>query len=285
MHFSKYPFMRASLGLVADWTYALSDNGELSEVLDRLMRLVKADAAMVIRTSKVDNKAKYIARSDMQKGKIWPTQPKSYMELIVGEFVSTAKTGSIWKLSDVLSSPLNKIPISPEERFDNLVEGMVCPLESTRGHIDHIELHFKHQPLEHDLNLLIMLMDSFAAGWNRRAPASISKKLNQKRNCSLVSIPAGSQPLILGSDNPAQLSRCEYRICSLLAEGMTVNLIAKTLSICPATVRSHLSSVFSKTATSSQIELLHQLNFKPEPSSTVARKRQHTSMPDSLLPD
>jgi len=264
MRYSSYSHVRDSLGLVADWTYALSDNGELSEVLDQLMHLVKADVAMIVRTLKADRTVKYVARSDGRKGKVWATQSQSCAEMIVGEFISTAKAGSIWKLSDVLSSSLNCIPAAMTGRFNNIVEGVVCPLESTRSHVDHLELHFEHKPMEHDLNLLIMLMGPFVVGWRRRTPALIAKKLNQKKYLSIAAAPERRKVSILGSENPAQLSRSEYRVCSLLVEGMTVNLIAKTLSIRPATVRSHLSSVFAKTETESQIELVHLLNAKLE---------------------
>ncbi|MEH6478455.1 MAG: hypothetical protein V7727_22370, partial [Sneathiella sp.] len=97
------------------------------------MRLVKADAAVIIRTSKADNITRYIARSDMQKGKIWPSQPLSYVADIVGEFIASAKVGSIWKMSDAVLSDFSRIPCGSDGRLNHLVEGIVSPLESTRG--------------------------------------------------------------------------------------------------------------------------------------------------------
>ena len=77
-----------------------------------------------------------------------------------------------------------------------------------------------------------------------------------------------TEPL-LGIENPAGLSRSEFRVCSLLKEGMTVNIIADNLSVGRATIRSHLSSIYSKTGASSQVELLHMLNKSAEPADRV----------------
>ena len=269
MKFSDYPVATDCLGLVSDWTYALNGNGELSDVLDRLMRLLKAEVVAIVRMSKADFGVQSVARTDMQKGKVWPTQFCSCAGEIVGEFITSAKVGSLWKLSEAKSSNLDRLAANDTGVPDHIFEGIVSPLETTCSHIDFIELYFDHQPAEHDLQLLVMLIGTLTSGWRRRAPASISKAINPKRKLSRVLERKDNQFSVLDPENPAQLSRSEYRICSLLSEGMTVQVIAKVLSIRPATVRSHLSSIFSKTGASSQVELLYQLNNKPKPSHEI----------------
>ncbi|UWR27531.1 LuxR C-terminal-related transcriptional regulator [Sulfitobacter sp. S223] len=277
MKFSDYPVATDCLGLVSDWTYALNGNGELSDVLDRLMRLLKAEVVAIVRMSKADFSTHSVARSDMQKGKIWPTQFRSYADEIVGEFISTAKVGSIWKLSEAKASDFEQLADKGIGVAGNIFEGIISPLETTRTYIDFIELHFDHQPAEHDLNLLVMLIGTLTREWSRRAPASVSKAINQKRKLSRVLERKENHFSVLDPENPAQLSRSEYRICSLLSEGMTVHVIAKVLSISPATVRSHLSSTFSKTGATNQVELLYQLNNKPKLSqeTDVIEKSNH----------
>ncbi|MGR3342619.1 MAG: helix-turn-helix transcriptional regulator, partial [Paracoccaceae bacterium] len=61
-------------------------------------------------------------------------------------------------------------------------------------------------------------------------------------------------------ENPAGLSRSEYRICCLIQEGMAAKNIANQLNIQESTVRSHLHSIYSKTEISGQMELLHSLS-------------------------
>lgn len=266
-HISENRFASDSLGLVVDWTHALNENGDLADVLGRLICLVKADAAMIVRSSKEDGKTSYLARCCAETGKVWPVQPRSQARAILGDSMSTAKSGSIWKMSDSASSGLNAACFNGDDYADSVVEVIVSPMETTCGHTDHLEFHFRHRPAEHDLNLVIMLIGTLAVSWKRRVPGIISKKLGQKLKPHLY---AGEERIhvpILDTENPAQLSRCEFRVCSLLNEGMTVNSISQALSISQATVRSHLSSIFSKTNVSNQIELLHRLNSKAEPLS------------------
>ncbi|MBU3261949.1 helix-turn-helix transcriptional regulator [Roseovarius sp. PS-C2] len=265
-HFGRNPQASESLGLVADWTHALNDNGELSDVLKRLMRLVKADTVMILRVSKADKRARYVARCDAQAGKIWPGQPRSYAETVIGECLPSARAGSIWKMSDTTASDASMVLSGAESLSADLAEVIVSPLEAAGGHADYVELHFRHRPAAHDLNLLVMLLDTFAMGWKRRVPGTISKRLKQIRRFTVIASDGDHGMSILDAENPAKLSRCEFRVCTLLKEGMTVKLIADTLSIGPTTVRSHLSSIFSKTGVSSQVELLHQLNRQSGPS-------------------
>ncbi len=268
-HFSKKMHTSESLGLVMDWTHALNDNGELSEVLGSLMQLVKAEAALIVRISKADNKYRYVERCSMHSGKVWAAQPRSHAQLVMGESLSTAKAGLIWKLSDGTLTDFDTSPLVSNAKPDNLVELIVVPLESATGYTDILELHFRQMPLQHDLELIMTLIGTLTVGWIRRSPGSITKKLNKVQKFLIVDANDNSHISILDTGNPAQLSRCEFRVCSLLKEGMTVNVIADTLSIGPATVRSHLSSIFSKTDASNQVELLHLLNKMTTPSRGV----------------
>ena len=256
-----------SFGIISDWAYALSQKGDLSDVLGDLSRLVHAEAAVIVRISKLEERTRFVDRFGIQTGKVWPSQPQTFASLVIGEFIGTAKAGSIWKLTDSPSFELAGASADAVEIPDDIVEMIVSPLESASGHIDLIEFHFRHRPTEHDLNLLIMLLGTLAITWARRTPALVAKKLSQSQRSRLNRVGDTGQRLILGCENPARLSRSEFRICSLLKEGMTVCVIAETLSVSPSTVRAHLSSIFSKTGTSGQVELLHELNRTLEPAS------------------
>lgn len=257
----------ASLGLVADWAHALNGHGELADVLGRLAHLVRADAVTIVRMSKQDRRTRCVGHFDTQIGKIWPALPESFATAIVGAFIETAKAGSIWKLTESRSPELNGLTDIPPVLPSHLEEAIVSPLELASGHVDYIEFHFKHRPAEHDLNLLVMMIGTLVIGWGRRTPALVSKKLSQRRKFTVHSTRATDTARILDSENPAKLSRCEYRVCSMLKHGMTVGVIAESLSIKQATVRSHLSSIFSKTGVSGQVELLHALNRMPDPAN------------------
>lgn len=67
--------------------------------------------------------------------------------------------------------------------------------------------------------------------------------------------------------NAFGLSRAEARLLPLLMAGQSPAQIASSLSIGLPTVRSHLASIYSKTRTGRQQELLNMLNALPYPQS------------------
>lgn len=262
--------MSESFGFVADWMQALNGKGDLADVLERLMRLVKADAALIARVSIVDSTIKYVARCDLQSGKVWPTPPRSFAKTLFGDWLPTARKGSIWKLSDVASCDYARGPIDADEIHRPVVEILACPLEKRNGDTDILELQYRHKPAQHDIDFVTMLIGTLSSCWHRRVSGIILKTLTLRRNITCINAAEHRDVPILDIENPAQLSRSEFRVCTLLKDGMTVNVIANALSIAPATVRAHLSSVFSKTGTCNQVELLHQLNRQKLPFVDVA---------------
>jgi DNA-binding NarL/FixJ family response regulator len=62
---------------------------------------------------------------------------------------------------------------------------------------------------------------------------------------------------ILGMDNPAGLSRAEFRVCLLLSRGLSVKAVSEDLNLSENTIRSHLRAIYSKTETASLPELIY----------------------------
>ncbi|WP_216600411.1 helix-turn-helix transcriptional regulator [Ruegeria sp. HKCCD4318-2] len=243
-----------------EWTKAVNNNGSLLKAAKMLMHLLNADALLVVRASKNERKIKHIARCCIQQGKIWPSQPQTQAELIFGAIISTAKQGSVWKLTDTMLSGTEPKSRYEYHKPEGLVEVIVIPLEKYETHIDFIELHYSVSPLCSDLDLLAILTSTLSNGWRNRLPGMISARTERPRSHRLVGGSGDENVPILDPQNPAALSRSEFRVCAMLREGMTVKFISENLSVGPATVRSHLSSIFSKTGASNQVELLHLLN-------------------------
>ncbi|WP_160116538.1 helix-turn-helix transcriptional regulator [Ruegeria sp. AU67] len=243
-----------------EWIHALAGNNSIPQALSKLIELVNADAALIARTFKLDRKVKYVARCCREEGKVWPSQSQTQAELVLGDNFATAKAGSIWTLSDALIADKAAIPRHLEGDLKDLGEVIIVPLDTSGGHVDHIELHFQHKPAQFDLDLLAIMASTLASGWSNRTPGSASAIFEKGRNHHLKEVSGNKRVPILGPQNPAGLSRCEFRVCAMLKEGFTVKKVSEALTVCPTTVRSHLSSVFSKTGASNQVELLHLLN-------------------------
>jgi len=75
---------------------------------------------------------------------------------------------------------------------------------------------------------------------------------------------------ILSCDNPARLSRAEFRLCVFLSRGYSNESARRELGISDSTLRTHLRSVYQKTGASSLPELLYQLLSKASDTSSVS---------------
>ncbi len=64
---------------------------------------------------------------------------------------------------------------------------------------------------------------------------------------------------ILGFQNPARLSRAEFRVCMLIAEGAGNAEICAALSLSESTVRAHVRTICIKTGSTDRDALLAQL--------------------------
>ena len=254
--------MLGGFDAIADWTNSLNGNGELDVSIAKLATLIKADCSVLIRKSFHEEKPRIIARHDIGSGKFLNRPAKSHADLVLGDNMRGAKVASLWKLSEnqglESGSPFGRSDLS--KAGSGLAEVVVLTLQVNSNRADFLEFHFLKPPLQHNLDLLVMLAETLANTWKQRLPSIISRKFKRTHLKSISGESCSGEISILDIDNPAKLSRSEYRICALLKEGMTVSKIAQTLPICEATVRSHLSSIFSKTDTINQVELLHMLN-------------------------
>jgi DNA-binding CsgD family transcriptional regulator len=64
---------------------------------------------------------------------------------------------------------------------------------------------------------------------------------------------------LLGMENPARLSRAEFRVCLLLGRGLPPEAVARELQLSQATVRSHLHKIYAKTGSTTLADLVQRL--------------------------
>ncbi len=136
----------------------------------------------------------------------------------------------------------------------------LAAFESRRGNWDFLELQFATYISTNDRALIEFLTNALSKSWGARLPGIARKFQHRSRFTRARSKAEYRSTAILDVENPAGLSRSEYRICCLIQEGLAAKNIANQLNIQESTVRSHLHSIFSKTETSGQMELLHRLS-------------------------
>ena len=79
---------------------------------------------------------------------------------------------------------------------------------------------------------------------------------------------ANTAPEALGTGNPFGLTRAERQVCEHLVSGARPQKIARDMGKSIATIRTHLSRIYSKTNCSGMVEVLHLLSTGPAKEET-----------------
>ncbi|MBY6067228.1 helix-turn-helix transcriptional regulator [Leisingera aquaemixtae] len=173
---------------------------------------------------------------------------------MLGSYLDKAKPGLIWykSMSDEEADPML-------DRFHSarkLVELAVIPLSSGKQHTDFLELHFATRPGAVQQALLNIISGTLVRTWTNRSPGLYAEAcLKEQRTGRSAEV----QAHLLSMDNPAQLSRAEYRVCVLLSKGQPAKRVQSDLGISKSTLRTHLRNIYAKTQTRNMSELVYQL--------------------------
>lgn len=195
---------------------------------------------------------------------------RSFARSVLGEYLDKPKPGSIW-LRSMIEDKLDP-SLGLFHRSRNLSELVVIPLEIGDKKNDFIEVHFPFKLQLHNHAVLSMLADTLARTWHNRSPGTFTEKVLKRRTHDAGAAIAAP---ILSAENPARLSRAEYRVCLLLSHGSSIENARRELGVTMPTIRSHLRNIYAKTNTNGQSELLyHLLSFERASLSPHELKRQ-----------
>lgn len=194
----------------------------------------------------------------------------SYAAATCGTYVWSAKPGSIWhaRRSDFDHELGLRAPLQQRRLNDTVV----IPLERHVTSGDFLELHFGESLDTAALDRLGVIAGTLAESWRARTYGMLQDNVLATQQKASGSTARDVSAAILGADNAFGLSRSEYRVCLLLSRGLNNASLLDELSISVSTLRSHLRSIYAKTGTSSQAELVQSL-FVP---SAVAERMSHS---------
>ncbi|WP_170311780.1 helix-turn-helix transcriptional regulator [Sulfitobacter sabulilitoris] len=193
---------------------------------------------------------------------------RSYGGALLGEFLTSAKIGSIWFKTQVDAEI--DVALAEFHRRRNLREMVVIPLEAQDRTVDVLELHFEHDMTPSQVDIVTMLAATLTGTWKNRSLGLMAGAVVLHRARAAH---ATLDAPILSHQNPAGLSRAEYRVCVLMSRGLSVKSVRRELSISPSTLRTHLRHIYLKTSLSGQTELAHHLLTKRPVVSIDAQLR------------
>lgn len=250
--------MSEALGVVTCWVETLHGRGDLLTALDLLVGLMNGQRGVLLRLH-LDVAAQTTMAQIDRGGAGRPAAGKlSFSQYLLGHGIGQAQPGSVWLLSEVAPELAvrdrlaDRISVAhPQTR-----EVMAAVLEPRQRTADIVEIHFTRGLAPREAETLGMLVGIVSRAWRHRNgnmfPAAEPGRV----------APAPAEQVagnILGPENPAGLSRSEYRVCSLVCRGMNAKRISDSLRISESTVRSHLRSIYAKTGSAGHAQLMYRL--------------------------
>lgn len=247
----------AEIGLIAPmarWCECLHGCAPFREALEAIAKAIGAEAAAVCRVSAADGARSGSLFFDGQPAGTGAKRlAQSFAHAVLGTYLGKAKPGMIWYKS--MSGRLEEPALEQFHQSRGLTDLAVIPLVSGSGTTDVLEFHFARQPGPMQQALLNMVAGTFVRTWSNRAPGLYMEACLNNRRARAA---APDAPL-LSMENPAQLSRAEYRVCVLLSKGQTAKRVESQLGISKSTLRTHLRNIYAKTGAGNMTELVYRL--------------------------
>ncbi len=243
------------VGTIAQWCESLQGHAPLIGALGEITRGIGAEAANLARVRRGPGAhAKSLIFDNLPDKSPLPALERSFALSVLGSYFSQVRTGSIWFRSVV---EIEEDPaLTDFQSRRRLSELAVVPLEVSEKSIDFIELHFADRLDPDRYALLNVIVATLTRTWSNRKNGLLTKSTMQAQRRDFG---AASMPAILGFENPAKLSRAEFRVCLMLSQGLSNARICEEPEITLSTIRTHLRSIYAKTQTTSRSELLYHL--------------------------
>ncbi|NNE81452.1 MAG: helix-turn-helix transcriptional regulator [Silicimonas sp.] len=248
----------------------------LSDALQSLANGLGCQAAAISRQLGNEERPRTVAIFDKESKSDLPIIGRAFAADVMGHFYTKARPSTIWFLSDHMEdSDWTGTQTLSNWRLSRKVEEIVVlALAVNQRQSDYIEFHFT-RALELSERLeLEALVPTIERSWSGRKSGLVTQtrmdeRLVRARSAAQAGKLKWDAP-ILGMSNPAGLSRSEFRVCLMLSRGLSVQGITDELGLSEATVRSHLRSIYSKTESSGQSELLYRILSSGKDAAEVA---------------
>ena len=245
---------------------------ELNAALGALAQAVSAEVAVVSRESRADGKSRVVAEVDVKGTDRTVDQlRRAFSQDVLGNYLEKMRSGSSWFLSDHEDEAGYEITgaLSAWRMSRGIVDIVVVGLQSSGLQRDFLEFHFTHELSRADKHAMESLLPVLVRAWaGRKAGLVTQARIDERFVRARATAKANKikpDAALLGTSNPAKLSRAEFRVCLLLSRGLSTKGLTDELGLSEATVRSHLRSIYSKTETSGLPELVYRLLSIVEP--------------------
>ncbi len=240
---------------IADWCGAMTGQKPLRDGIRSIGLALGVEMIGVSRLARGTLQRGRLIHCDLSPARARTAPPaKSFARAVLGDYAEKSKPGSLW-FSSMLDHqlPPDLAEFQLKRSFNELV---VVPLATTPKEIDFLEIHLSDRLDMGKLGVLDQMTDTLVRTWSARTTGLFSEaQLSAKRS----RVTPGAPGSLLDVQNPARLSKAEYRVCLMISHGLNTDAICKELNISMSTLRTHLRNVYAKTETHTLAELTYVL--------------------------
>lgn len=255
------------IGAIAAWCECLQGSATFESALSQLAEAIECEAIALARyTRGTGGEARAIVYDTLPARSQLPRLSRSFAKDVLGKYFEFPKAGSIWMSSmmdDDTDGGLRQF--QARRRFTELA---VVPVSVGEKAVEFLEFHFVHE-LQHDSHAVLNLtVDTLVRTWRNRKPGLLTEAILRRKAAEPVMDIATP---ILSHENPARLSRAEFRLCLMFSRGYSNEAAQDELGISESTLRTHLRHIYQKTGTGSHSELVYRLLAAP--AAAIPEKR------------
>lgn len=268
----------AAMQSIVSWCEALNGTVPLHAALAELVAGLGAEAGLIVRTQMSDQRPTRIAICDLagQRTAVRPLY-RSFADDFFGAPLLRARAATIWQGTAHADDATGDPSLHDWQASRRMKEFVVLVLASGPQTRDHIELHFRDlmsMPTEATITAMLPHM---VRVWAGRKVGLVTRTIVNHRGPQVPPQRGGAKVNLLGPDNPAQLSRAEFRVCMLLSRGLMVQAVARELVLSEPTIRTHLRNIYAKAECASLAELVFRLMDGRQTDAALPERREGKS--------
>ena len=238
------------------WTQAKQP---LEAVLGSLARHFGAEAICFARRDRTKPGVRTLTICDGNSDTRRPRLGQSYASLLLGTRLDGLKAGAAVYCSEAtqdIEDPEPELVQWAARR--GITEILILCLESQNGVRDIIELHFSSPCQKCSYAEVEAIAKSLTEVYAGRRPGLIQQELLSGSPARRSDHVTSEAQQILAPENPAGLTRAEWRLCFLVAKGLSRSGVADEMQVTENTIRTHLRAIYAKTG----YETFHDLALR-----------------------
>lgn len=255
------------IGAVAQWCECLHGRDPLLKSLEILAHGLGAEIVALVRYARDGAGSMRMVTWDCAAAEGTAGRAdRGFARSLMGPYFEAARPGSLWFRSMVEEG--TSADLEEFHATRHLRELVVIPLETGARFVDTIEVHFRDRLRNHQQLILNSVAPVLARTWHNRAQGLFTEAMLRLAPAA----PSHDLTPILSVENPARLSRAEYRVSLLLSRGLSIEQVKSELRIRESTLRSHLGNLYAKTNCANLSELIFRLTSQAPARTGPARQ-------------